>query len=115
MRHLAFGDDPWCDADLIDHLVNDPRDCDCAPCLRKAAGYGALAAMRGAAVEAGAHRDPELVQERDEAVQRLDNLRAELAKRDLFPCHGCNAVMPTHCAVTTIGNTRWCFRCGGQE
>lgn len=51
MRHLVVDVIQWCDEDGGDS-TEDPRDATCPECLRRAASYGAAAAMRYAAVEA---------------------------------------------------------------
>lgn len=109
--HLTHGVYSWCQNVGKDGSTEDPRRATCSECLRKAAEYGAAAAMRCAAVEAGGARDPELEAERDEALRRLNTLGAELEKRGAFFCNGCDELCATRDRAVQAGFAGWCKEC----
>lgn len=109
--HLGCGDSTWCDDDRIRDVTQDPRDATCEDCLKRAASYGAAAAMRYAAVEAGASRDPELVRERDEAMRRLNAISDALESMENFFCTGCLKVLHVDDRRLTAGSMSWCDEC----
>ena len=111
-QHLEFGGAIWCD-DAPDHetTTEDPRDATCSDCLKRAAGYGAAAAMRYAAVQAGATQDPELVRERDEAIRRLNAVGDALEKQHVFFCNDCLKLRGTDKRTLTAGSMSWCSDC----
>lgn len=113
MRHLFVGDDTWCDDAAGEvEATDDPRDATCGACLQKAAAYGAAAAMRFAAVEAGASRDPELVRERDEAIRRLSAVTDALESQSrAFFCTGCLQLFPTTKRSLAVDRLSWCSTC----
>jgi len=88
--------EPWCDKrpSKGEHATRDPLAADCPECLRRAASMGAAAAMRCAAVEAGASKDEELVQERDKAIEELTAIKNRLIESGLFECTECRAILP---------------------
>ncbi len=108
--HLGYGDDVWCGDDEIRDVTQDPRDATCSDCLRRAASYGAAAAMRQAAVEAGVP-DPELVRERDEAIRRVDAINNALEGQRAFFCVGCLKLHKVTDRALNINTTSWCARC----
>lgn len=112
MKHLAVGDTVWCDDEDGVHETDDPRDATCTDCLRRAAAYGAAAAMRYAAVEAGATRDPELVRERDEAIRRVNaiNNALEFQGRAFF-CAGCERIFKVDERKLNVNAVSWCGEC----
>jgi hypothetical protein len=103
----------WCDVEPSSRTedTDDPRDATCPECLRAAAAYGAAAAMRWAAVEAGATRDPELEKERDHAIAELNKLQEELKKRGAFFCTGCSCLLRVEAIGLSIGTGAWCNAC----
>ena len=111
-QHLEFGGAIWCD-DAPDHetTTEDPRDATCSDCLKRAAGYGAAAAMRYAAVEAGATQDPELARERDEAIRRVLAIGDALEKREAFFCNDCMKLQHVSSRSLVAGGTSWCNEC----
>lgn len=127
MRHLisnidgeGYSDEYWCGADAhstenAQHETADPRDSTCAECLRNAAEYGAAAAMRCAAVEAGAERDPELEKERDHAIAELNKLQEILGQNGLFACAGCSRLWHVDAAGFCVGASAWCHECSGAR
>lgn len=111
MKHLVHTDcATWCDVPEYGD-TDDPLEATCTECLRAAATYGAKAAMRCAAVEAGAERDPEIAQERDEAIAALDKLRKILGDNELFPCAGCSRLFHVQHMAFHVGLTAWCEEC----
>ncbi len=109
---LVFGDaSTWCDGDEICDATDDPRDATCVECLRRAASYGAAAAMRYAAVEAGASRDPELVRERDDALRRVDAINEALEAQRAFFCHACRRLLGLPRRALHAGTLSWCENC----
>lgn len=110
--HLECGGQLWCD-DAQDHetITEDPRDATCIECLRRAAAYGAAAAMRYAAVEAGATQDPELARERDEAIRRLNATNKLLDQRGAFVCYDCGGMFRADQRTVQAGFTSWCATC----
>lgn len=112
MKHLLFNQGVWCDNDepLDDH-TEDPRDATCSTCLKIAAGYGAAAAMRYAAVEAGATRDPELVRERDEAIRKLNTFMDAVRRQRVFFCTSCEKLFPDAALGLEVGGVSWCEGC----
>lgn len=110
--HLEFGGAVWCD-DPPDHesVTEDPRDATCVDCLKRAASYGAAAAMRYAAVEAGATQDPELVRERDEAIKRVDVINNALESQGAFFCTDCMRLLSVKQRGLTAGGASWCGAC----
>lgn len=118
MKHLYRGwdgEDPraWCNA--VDDSTDDPLEATCTDCLREAATYGAKAAMRCAAVEAGAERDPEIEKERDEAIVALDTLRKILGDNELFPCAGCSKLFHVQNMGFHVGLMAWCNECSASR
>lgn len=109
MSHLIINADTWCGGDGDN--TDDPRDATCAECLRIAAAYGAAAAMRYAAVEAGATRDPELVRERDEAIRRVDAINNALEEQRAFFCTGCLRLFKTTDRALNVNSVSWCYSC----
>lgn len=107
MNGIVWCDEPGEDDDVTD----DPRDATCADCLKRAAAYGVAAAMRYAAVEAGATRDPELVRERDEAIRRVSAIGAALEGHSAFFCHGCESLFRLDERKLHAGGLAWCVRC----
>ncbi len=114
MKCLLFSDSSWCDSDEIRDLTDDPRDATCADCLNKAAAYGAAAAMRFAAVEAGATRDPELVRERDEAMRKLNTICKDLESRSAFFCTGCEKLKHIGARALQANDLSWCDACADR-
>lgn len=110
--HLETGGQIWCD-DAQDHesSTEDPRDSTCAECLKRAASFGAAAAMRYAAVEAGATRDPELVKERDEAMKRLNVVSTLLEGQGAFFCTDCLQLFRLTDRALHAGRDSWCRHC----
>lgn len=111
MRHLEHLAGVWCEVDEIVDSTDDPRDATCAQCLRRAAAYGAAAAMRGAAVEAGVTQDPELVRERDEAIRKLGRMSAQLERQGAFFCTGCEVIKAERDCALQVENVSWCRAC----
>lgn len=112
MIHVASpGTVAWCENSEDEDVTDDPRDATCAACLRIAAAYGAAAAMRYAAVEAGATRDPELVRERDEALRRLAAINALLEEENVFFCHDCERLMNMRDRGLHVPPSSWCWDC----
>ncbi len=116
MIHLVSNTDDgdvcvWCEASGEGKVTEDPYDADCADCLREAATYGAKAAMRCAAVEAGAERDPEIAKERDEAIAALDKLCGVLGENELFVCAGCQKMYHVQGMGFHAGLMAWCSDC----
>lgn len=113
MKHLLCGDQLFCDCegDNGDLITEDPRDATCVDCLRRAASYGAAAAMRYAAVEETQFRDPELQQERDFAVAKLNEFRKALADVDMYVCEECCEPDGLPHAVLHVGTQHWCRDC----
>jgi hypothetical protein len=111
-QHLEFGGREWCD-DAQDHegRLEDPRDATCSDCLRRAAAYGAAAAMRYAAVEAGATQDPELVRERDDAIKRVGSINEALKLRGMFFCNDCTLLHRIQDLGLEAGGALWCKAC----
>ncbi len=115
VKHLHTGDPPvWCQSDDAD-ATGDPFKATCTDCLREAASYGAAAAMRCAAVEADAHRDPELEKERDEAIAALDRLRGVLGENELFVCAGCQRMYHVQVMGFHAGLMAWCADCSASR
>jgi len=110
--HLESGGMIWCD-EHQDHesITEDPRDATCGECLKCAASFGAAAAMRYAAVEAGATQDPELVKERDVAIEKLNMLTVELEAQHIFFCVGCSKLKATDVRNLRVGSMSWCGGC----
>lgn len=114
MRHLNVCDVVWCKAGSVEDVIDsteNPRDATCSDCLRNAAEYGAAAAMRYAAVEAGVTRDPELQRERDEAIKRVDAINNALEGQRCFFCVGCLKLFKTVERALNINATSWCTGC----
>lgn len=113
--HLSVWSDDatWCDESGSN--TDDPREATCTECLRNAAEYGAAAAMRCAAVEAGGGSDPELEKERDDALRSLDNLRKKLVEAGWFMCQTCERLMTVSGTGFVVGNMRWCTACSGAR
>lgn len=114
MKHLEMGGVVWCDDD-VSETTDDPRDSTCIDCLRRAAAYGAAAAMRYAAVEAGATQDPELVRERDEALRRLNAIGDALELQGAFFCHDCLKLKRVDERKISAGAVAWCRDCAPQR
>ena len=111
MIHLDMMDGVWCDEEEIHDTCDDPRDATCVDCLKRAAAYGAAAAMRYAAVEAGATRDPELVRERDEAIRRVNAINDALEGQQAFFCVGCLKLHRIATRALNVNATSWCAAC----
>lgn len=102
----------WCEADPENaRTTDDPRDATCPDCLRRAASYGAAAAMRYAAVEAGVTQDPELERERDEAMRRLNAVNDALEKQSAFFCSDCMRLRNTKDRAVCANGVSWCKAC----
>lgn len=111
-QHLDFGGVIWCDdAQDSEGTTDDPRDATCSDCLKRAASYGAAAAMRYAAVEAGATQDPELVRERDEALTRVKHINRALEQKDAFFCNDCLRLHHVSERGLSAGGVSWCADC----
>ena len=119
MRHLVKNECDytalWCRATRADEHTSDPLEATCAACLREAATYGAKAAMRCAAVEAGAERDPEIERERDEAIAALDKMRKILGDNELFPCQSCSKLFHVQNMGFHVGLMAWCHECSASR
>lgn len=114
VRHLNLGDVVWCKTGADEmHIesTENPRDATCSDCLRNAAEYGAAAAMRCAAVEAGVTHDPELQRERDEAIRRVDAINNALERQFCFFCTGCLKLFEVSRRALNINATSWCSSC----
>lgn len=113
MTHLVFGGVIWCPVDGDEQIeaTDDPRDAGCSECLRAAAAYGAAAAMRCAAVEAGGTRDPELVRERDDALRRLNAINDALEGQRAFFCNDCLKLFSVGDRALSAGQMSWCKQC----
>lgn len=114
MKHLEIGGDTvWCEPETNDYIdvTSDPRDSTCASCLKIAAAYGAAAAMRYAAVEAGATQDPDLVRERDEAIRRVNAVNDALEAQGAFFCNDCLKLCRVENRGLCVNSTSWCTRC----
>jgi hypothetical protein len=111
MKHLEFNGDVWCDALHPSDATDDPRDPTCTECLRIAAAYGAAAAMRYAAVEAGATRDPELVRDLDEAIRRVNAINDALEAQNAFFCNDCMKLCDVKDRGMNVDTVSWCRRC----
>jgi hypothetical protein len=108
---LLYSHGTWCDDDSSEDCTDDPRDATCSDCLKRAAAYGAAAAMRYAAVEAGATQDPELVRERDEAIRRVDAINNALEKQHAFFCNDCMQLCRVSDRALNAGGVSWCADC----
>ena len=108
--HLLYSRGTWCDDDSED-VTDDPRDATCSDCLKRAASYGAAAAMRYAAVEAGVTQDPEVARERDEAIRRVAAINDALEKQGAFFCNDCMRVGSVTDRALTAGRASWCGNC----
>lgn len=113
MSHLFINGTNWCDDEDGDN-TDDPRDATCAACLRGAAAYGAAAAMRYAAVEAGATQDPELVRERDNAMHRLNAVNNALERQGAFFCNDCMKVYKKDDRSICVNDVSWCRHCAPE-
>lgn len=109
--HLDYGVDIWCENQDGADSTSDPRDATCEECLKRAASFGAAAAMRYAAVEAGATRDPELVRERDEAIRRVNAINDALERQRAFFCNDCMKLCSTSDRALNINSVSWCVHC----
>ncbi len=109
--HLEAGGSWWCDSNEGVEVTDDPRDATCADCLKRAASYGAAAAMRYAAVEAGVTRDPELARERDEAIRQLTAISDALEGQHAFFCVGCMKLFRVDKRALNVNSTSWCDQC----
>lgn len=114
-RRQGGGSEFWCGERSLADTVDDPLEATCTDCLRAAATYGAEAAMRCAAVEAGAERDPEIEKERDEAIAALDRLRSILGENELFPCQGCDRLFHVQLMSFHVGLMAWCSECSASR
>ncbi len=116
MRCLAFGDGgSWCDSDEIRDVTDDPRDATCSNCLNRASSYGAAAAMRYAAVEAGVTHDPELVRERDEALRALNAINQAVTRQGGFFCTLCERIRPRGEVALVVNDVVWCNACAPSK
>lgn len=114
--HLEFGGAIWCDdAQDYESSTEDPRDATCSECLKRAASFGAAAAMRYAAVEAGATQDPDLVRERDEALRRINLINKSLLGQGAFFCVDCVTLNRLADRGLCVGNQSWCKSCAPLE
>ena len=111
MKHLIINGDPWCDTDDFYDNIDDPREATCSNCLKIAAAYGAAAAMRYAAVEAGATRDPELVRERDAALEQVNRINRAIARQGGFYCFGCQRILARSELKIVANDVAWCTEC----
>lgn len=123
MKCLHHNGGLWCDLervgvqtpiarrDALASATNDPRDATCGGCLKVAAEYGAAAAMRYAAVEAGVAQDPELARERDEAIRKLDTFMEAVRRQHAFFCTSCEKLYPEAALAIEIGGVSWCESC----
>jgi hypothetical protein len=109
--HLDYLGGAWCDEEELNDTTDDPRDATCSECLKRAAAYGAAAAMRYAAVEAGATRDPELARERDEAIRRVNAINDALEGQQAFFCVGCLTLCRIGNRALNVNATSWCADC----
>lgn len=110
--HLAMSGAVWCDEpDGDEDATEDPRDATCEDCLKRAAAYGAAAAMRYAAVEAGGARDPELVRERDTAMRQLNAMQDALELQHVFFCTGCMKIYRSSDRALNVNKMSWCDKC----
>lgn len=103
----------WCDQRGED--TDDVHAATCTACLREAASYGAAAAMRCAAVEAGGSTDEELIAERDNAIAELDKLRGILGQHQLFACAGCSRLFNIDLVAFHVGLMAWCPDCSAAR
>lgn len=115
MKCLSCADGTWCDSDEIRDITDDPRDATCSACLNRASAYGAAAAMRYAAVEAGVTHDPELVRERDEALRRLNAMQNALEAQRAFFCHDCMQLLSVTKRALSAGSMSWCGSCAPKR
>lgn len=115
MIHVEYMAGVWCEDDNIVDSTDDPREATCAECLRRAAAYGAAAAMRYAAVEAGKTQDPELARERDEAMRRLNMICKALEEERVFFCFGCTTLKPAAECGMRAGDVVWCTSCASRN
>lgn len=116
--HLHMAEIIWCEnvsEDDITDCTDDPRDATCVDCLRKASAYGAAAAMRCAAVEAGGGSDPELEKERDEALRHLNAITDALESQRAFFCNDCLKLKRVDERAMTAGKLSWCDRCAPRR
>jgi hypothetical protein len=113
--HLEINGDVWCPQMNPDETTYDPRDATCVECLRTAASYGAAAAMRYAAVESGATRDPELVRERDEAIRRMNAVCDALEAQEAFFCCDCMKLRHTRDRALAVNSSSWCVDCAPHK
>ena len=113
MIHLVFGGVLWCDADGDEEITitEDPRDPTCLECLKRASSYGAATAMRYAAVEAGATRDPELIKERDEAMRQLNEIQRAVNRQGGFFCNACGRIRALSDRALATNDVAWCLAC----
>ncbi len=119
MKHLLRNGYTWCACRSKDgqrppvgfDSTSDPRKAECANCLLSAAEYGAAAAMRYAAVEAGATQDPELARERDAAIARVRAIGDALEQQNAFFCNDCMRLRSTTARGLTAGGASWCTDC----
>lgn len=112
MKHLFFGGGVWCEEaeNGIDE-TNDPHGATCLECLRHAAEYGAAAAMRYAAVQAGATQDPELVRERDNALHKVNAINNALERQKAFFCEDCMKLYNVAQRALSANGVSWCEHC----
>lgn len=111
MKHLVIYGEPWCDRASGTDFTDDPRDSTCPDCLKIAAAYGAAAAMRYAAVEAGATRDPELVRERDAALDQVNRINRAITRQGGFYCNECGRIRALNERGIVVNDVVWCTDC----
>lgn len=123
MKCLHHNGGLWCDLERVGvqtpvarkealaTATDSPRDATCITCLKVAGEYGAAAAMRYAAVEAGVTHDPELARERDEAIRKLDTFTEAVRKQHAFFCTSCEKLFPDAALAIEAGGVSWCENC----
>lgn len=126
MRCLHHNGGLWCDLERVGvqspparrealaSATNSPHEATCSVCLKVAAEYGAAAAMRYAAVEAGVTQDPELSRERDEAMRKLDTFIEAVRRQHAFFCTACEKLFPDSALAMEIGSVAWCGDCAAK-
>lgn len=116
MTHLQIdGDYPWCGEENAIDVTDNPRDATCPACLCRAAEYGAAAAMRYAAVEAGATQDPELVRERDNALHKVNAINNALERQKAFFCEDCMKLYNVAQRALSVNGVSWCEQCAPHD
>jgi hypothetical protein len=111
MKCLELGAGPWCGDDTARDTTDNPRDATCSECLKIAAEYGAAAAMRYAAVEAGVTHDPELERERDAALETVNRINRAITRQGGFFCTSCQIIRPLQDRAVVANDVMWCRTC----